>query len=806
MTWHVLNNPIDPGQLTEMPFGVSSYWLQPWRSSLETQPATSLQNAIGVNFDVTPQESSDTARLLHDSGFRRARLEISWNHMSYANPSQLADAASWTPYITAFRDNDIRPLILLNANDGGPVPMTTLKLTLRAPAAQGARTVSLSSGSAAQVVPGLTGIDEDGVVAKVLITSVDALDIATLSQPLPASLGAGPVAAATLRYEPFAPPYLANGAPNPRFEQTLSGWLTYVKGVADFVRSVYGSDNFDVEVWNELSFGSDFLSESNYYNPVPDPGSTGDVTNALLQATIQMLHDPANGLSDVQVGDGFSNQEPFTSGTTVPPGTAAIDKHYYVRSMNIYPGSPTESGIQPVDAQGQPAPNPNGVVQHVFTPTFRAFFPEFYLTGIKTETLMRDLSPIQTSIFGTPHGADTHPVGSPPPTLWMTEDNLDQTEATANGLPAGDLQEFQAKAAMRFYVSYASEGMQAIDLFAAKGGACCQMIPQAFFNAVDKRPGIYPGRLGGLTMRAVGRLTSTLSAAQQIVQPRQLTLDAIAQYGDDSQFTGNGTSAFPNLYNRDVLAFFPFQVSENRFVAAVYVMTRDLTQHYTSSPAPGQTAYDLPPEEFRLTIGNVDAAHATVSLTDPLTGTQQPAAIVSRNGSEIEVQLAATDSPRMLTIDDGPSATAPPGTSPVSTSPPGTAPGRRSRPAALTLKTPVKVSAVTVLDRGIKLLVGCGRPCSIHITASRQNPGAAHASTYGEAIARPRTRSTVYVTLKLDSRGRAWLRTRRPTRLRITARDSFGAVVSKVIDITYPHVHKVCRKHGRHVNCRTVHE
>jgi len=124
-----------------MPFGFSSQWLQPWRSSLTTRPATSLQDAIGINIDnlVTPEEAPDTARLLHDSGFRRARLEISWNQMSYADPSQIANPARWSTYITAMRDNDLRPLILRNANQGGPVPMKSVELTLIAPAAQGLR-------------------------------------------------------------------------------------------------------------------------------------------------------------------------------------------------------------------------------------------------------------------------------------------------------------------------------------------------------------------------------------------------------------------------------------------------------------------------------------------------------------------------------------------------------------------------------------------------------------------------------------------------------------------------------------------
>jgi hypothetical protein len=83
-------------------------------------------------------------------------------------------------------------------------------------------------------------------------------------------------------------------------------------------------------------------------------------------------------------------------------------------------------------------------------------------------------------------------------------------------------------------------------------------------------------------------------------------------------------------------------------------MTRDVTHYYTSHPAPGMTPYALPAEQFRLTIGNVDARYARVRASDPLTGASVPARIVSRNQNEIIVQLAVTDSPRMLTVTDQP--------------------------------------------------------------------------------------------------------------------------------------------------------
>ncbi|MGA2009354.1 MAG: hypothetical protein ABSH51_02295 [Solirubrobacteraceae bacterium] len=662
--WYVLRDPIDPRQLTELPFGTRSHWLQPWRSSLTTRPATALQDAIGINFDVTPAQAGATARLLADSGVRRVRIEFPWSEMSYAQPTQISPAAvtEWTAEIDAFRRYHLRPLILLNGNSGMPGPGVPYELTLAAPAPAGATTVQLTPASASPVVPGLTGFnvtDSAGypMAAGVIITSITAAGAATLSRPLPAALAAGPVPATTLRYAPFSPPQLADGSPNPRFEQTLAGWLGYVKAVCDFVRSTYGSDEFDVEVWNELSFGSAFLNESDYFSPVPDPGATGSVDDAILAATVSMLADPNGGLTGVRVGDGFANSIPWVSGATVPPGTAAIDHHPY-SSATTFPAAATESGDRPLDALGRAAYRVQGTGAtardaDLFVPHYTSFFPEYYLTGIQTETLMRDLSPLPSLIDGTPHGAATHPPGAPAPANWITETNLSAAQARGLGMPAADIPEFQAKVALRDYLAYASEGAQAIDLYATAGGACCQLIAQRFLAAAAADPGGYPGDgAGGRALMVVRRMLSTIAGAQPIAAARQLTLEAIASDNDgDVQFAGDGTTAFPSLYNRDVLAFFPFEVDPHRFVSAVYVMTRDLARRYTSRPAPGQTPYDLPAESFRLTIGNLDGRAARVSLLDPLTGSREPVTIVSRAGDRIVVALRATDSPRMLTID-----------------------------------------------------------------------------------------------------------------------------------------------------------
>src|SRR5205085_2307560 len=158
-----------------------------------------------------------------------------------------------------------------NANDTDPVPLETLTIDLAAPAQPGDTRITLDAASAARVVPrytGLDGLSKSGAKASVIITAVDAsTGRASLSRPLPRALPAGPARASTLLYEPFARPSTAGGAPNPAFEETMRGWLAYVGVVTRTVKRILGGDQFDLEVWNELSFGSGFLSIQRYYEP-----------------------------------------------------------------------------------------------------------------------------------------------------------------------------------------------------------------------------------------------------------------------------------------------------------------------------------------------------------------------------------------------------------------------------------------------------------------------------------------------------------------------------------------------------------
>jgi hypothetical protein len=729
-TGEVVTDPIDPRFLTGVPFGTSSFWIQPWRAYLDTWPASRLLDALGINFNVGPAKAQATAQLLQDSGFKLARREIGWGSLSYSEPTKFTNESELRTILSALHDHGLRPLIMLNANSGNPGPAKHLSLETTAAAPAGSQTVTLTPASAAAVVPGKTGFDSlsFGGAPDILITAVGAGDEATLSMPLPSALPAGRHPATTLLYAPFQRPTLPDGQPNPAFQETLAGWLSYVSSVSQLASSVVGPEGYDLEIWNELGFGSQFLNSEHYYSSSSEPaaqaadGATGTeassepqngvesqygstaasgeaeagaaegesaadgetsgaatevqqemtkgqvtlaVIKALLHETVAYVRDPANGISpSVGITDGFASQSPFPSGAGAPVGLTALSKHPYAGELS-YPSAYSFRNIVPLNALGQ-RDIEKGSETPLFVPTYDSLFPEFTLTATHTETLIRDIAPFTTDIYGFPHGREVGPPGGSPTQEWVTEYNLSSNHAPVVGpdettpatgpsatLTSADKQHFQAKVALRSLVADVSKGISREYFYAAAPGGL-SLVGEEFFSALESDPSAYPGDgLGGETMTGLRNMLAQFQGPGPEGSARQLTLTAIAQDGNHAQFTGDGTAAHPDLYDRDVLAVFPFQSSPSRFVIPVYVMTRNLlTLYEPNQPNTDIHRFDLPDETFRITIGNLpeNSGPPTVSAYDPLRDESTPVSLVSQTGSTATIEIAATDYPRILTL------------------------------------------------------------------------------------------------------------------------------------------------------------
>ena len=653
----VMTDPIDPSYLTQLPFGKTSFWVQPWRAYLETRPASGLGESLGVNFNIRPPEAETTARLLHDSGFTLARRELPWDSLSYADPTKFREEASVDTILSALHKNGLRPLLLLNANAGDPAPSIALNLETTSATPAGARAVHLTRASAASVVAGKTGFNglSFGGSPDTLITRVTSAHVGTLSRPLSHALRAGAHLGTTLLYAPFTSPLLPNGAANPAFQATLQGWLSYVSTVSKKAASIFGPGGYDLEVWNELTFGSQFLNAEHYYlqNGAGNPAVSKPIRTALLDATVSFVRNPSNGISpNVGISDGFASESPFPSGVQ-PLGLTALSKHPY-HPARSYPSPQTKRHSHAGSGGTRP-----------FTPTFQSDLPEYFLTGISTETLVRDLSPFKTSIYGTPHGREVGPPGGRPVQKWITEYNLGSLSGTPVGpdevtpdssvrLAPADRAHFEAKALLRSLVAMVSSGISREYFYAAAPGPL-GLISPSFVSAERANPGSYPGdQFGGETMTGFRNMLNGFRGPGPGGAPRQIKLLSIAQSGNHAQFSGNGTAAYPNLYDRDVLAVFPFQSSPTRFVIPVYDMTRDLFTVYSpNAPSTDVHRFDLPDETFRITLGNLPETEnaPAVGAYDPLRNESTPAQLISRAGNTAVFQFAATDYPRLLTIE-----------------------------------------------------------------------------------------------------------------------------------------------------------
>ena len=112
----------DPQYQTKLPFGQHSHYIQPWRSTLETVPASRFLNALGMVLNVQDGQSPDLmVQMLARHGIRQTRLEIGWGSLDYDTEKlNLSDKMKAT--LLACKRWGIRPLILLNGNSGVPCP------------------------------------------------------------------------------------------------------------------------------------------------------------------------------------------------------------------------------------------------------------------------------------------------------------------------------------------------------------------------------------------------------------------------------------------------------------------------------------------------------------------------------------------------------------------------------------------------------------------------------------------------------------------------------------------------------------
>lgn len=608
---------IDPKFLTELPWGKQSFYIQPWRAYMETVPATQLQDGIGINYNLPGDANHDAAvGLLARAGIKHMRLEMSWTQMNWDETSLVNDGVNkYLAILTAAKKYGITPMILLNANDGIPGPNLSYTRKVVAGGTKGSTTLTLDS--VANLVAKYSGLSNLSTykMNEVFFTKINTANkTVTLSKPLPVDLASGStVQINTLKYQPLYP------VGTPEFNQTMAGWLKYTKFMLDLVKQS-GINTFEVEIWNEMTFGSDFISINNYYSPAIANEQPyfhpGGQAWELANQTLNFVKQTYPG---TRVIWGFSNTSFYeTPITELPAGMDGQSYHPYGTNKKVSSPDFPEADRYSWFVEGFV---PQNVVKSQ---------PEGWAhDGIKTETLTHLLNPTER-LATKPAGTDTF-------SHYLSEHGSIPTE---NGItdPAEALV-FKQKSLVRSLLFWLNKGISKVDIFAAyeqddlaQGMLYAGINPKDYANYTDDQ-------LLTPALKSLQNTMGAFSGAIPLSVSRQLGVDVTSLGTQYSAFKGDATH--PDLYDRDLFAFLPFQVNPQKFVVGTYVMSYDIT-----TPIPAQ--------DFRQTIKNVNGLTASVTYYDPITNETLPVNVVSRDANSITVVTSNVDYPRLLTIDENP--------------------------------------------------------------------------------------------------------------------------------------------------------
>ncbi|MEM6561446.1 MAG: hypothetical protein AAF656_07580 [Planctomycetota bacterium] len=699
-----LERPYEDPRQADIPFTWRSYYFDPWRAYMDTHPASRWSDGLGVVFNVNElsiEELDAAAAIAADAGITRARFEMGWGMLDWEGDALRPDrAAFFAELFRALAENDIRPMILLNAHHGAPCPRRNVRVEVAEAAEAGATRVRLADTANVRVnYTGFTG--QAGRVAFPLITGIEDDGWVTLSAPLEKPIPVGRARLVELKYQPFAGATFADGSPNPAAQETLDGWLTYVDIVTRFAREqldAAGAEDrgFDLEVWNEYSFGSDFLNDDKYFEPdrafaadvsYSRHGRTREGHEIILPMTVDFTNDRRDALGDVGVYSGFSNQRPWDSGAQLWPGQRGFSKHPYAdmrpgwwdgKSGLVAPGHETESfsNRRTFDALGEldgtmlPRDQRSGHRQteagSFFIPTMHIAMPEFHHTALHPTFKTRNVLPFPSGFRGQfrfAHNGDGRPAE-----LVYTEHNLNRKPfadwlAERHDTDVDDprittlMHHLGTKNALRTFAMSGHKGVGTVFLFALKrNDHDYAMVPEAWFDRLAANGHELDAALRedvGPQLAALGNVSRVMASGRAVDVTRRLTVTRVVEHRPRLVFRGEGTTGRPDLFHRDDLVVLPYQLDDDRFAIIYYVATRNLMHAWhPDADELDPTRYDMPEQRFDLTFDNLRGTGLSAEALDPMRDEVVDVDVLESAATSVTLAVQATDYPRVLILDE----------------------------------------------------------------------------------------------------------------------------------------------------------
>ncbi len=601
----------DPSVL-EVPWGNYSFVRQGWRGYLETVPGARYRDGLGVVWGQSPpgKSADEVASALAWAGFRRVRLEIPWGSVTWDEAGLDEVSAERTRQILrALKVHGLRPLILLNANHLQPCPVKWRELIVQSAAPAGERAVVVRGKVSDLAAPAIATLMSlaDGTTAGPLINGYSqdrragaGAHLVRLSKALRRAVQPQEkLRVAILRYAPLYP------VGTREFESTASGWLRYVELVAELVEKTYGSGEYDVEIWNELTFGSAYLDINNYREPQAARQAaeflhSGGSAWELASRTVKLLK---RAHPSAKVIWGFSNTTFFhVPIPELPPQLDGQSYHPYGTGRRCYQDL----------VQGR-----RDLLLDSYVPSGCVVQPEGYAHAWQqTESLLRLIAPAARA---------AHPPGSATFQHLVTEHGFAPKEIGIT--QRREAERAKADFLLRAPLLWLNKGLTALyvyDLYEPDDSG---------FGLFGSDGSVSPG------LRALHRLTSELASSDALSALRQLSIE-VTREGPRAGILP-GDPGGEHLRQEEAAAFLPFQTHVSRFVIAAYVMTQDFPK-------------SLAPQPYRVTVSGVDGHDATVRYYSPAADATWPVTIVTRSDRALTIRLAITGIPNLIEIEESP--------------------------------------------------------------------------------------------------------------------------------------------------------
>ena len=625
-----------PASVTSIYTGAHSHWLQPWRTMAATRSLAAFSGGIGLNTDPAYPQSLP---MFVAAGFRHVRVSLFWGSLPKYDPSHFdldySTNSTTLEFVWALKAAGLRPLVLLQAFDQGPCPQELIAVTASTAVASTDTTITVSSTNGLVVgYSGLTGwvrdvtdnvikyINPSNVMCSSLITAI-AGDVLSLSKPVGINIPQGATLLLnTLLYKPWSEP----GSED--YLTTMVGWLDYLVAVSCFMQvalnTVGTADaGFDIEIWNETSFGSAFLDINNYYTSpiVPEATLNGipTVIPDLVAFTSAFVSENPSLFAGVRLTDGFGSVSPMQASSTEPSAVSAISKHPYPSAL-AYPAS--DPGYGGLDVNGNLTS---------FIPSYTIYTHEYYSTAINAFTLSRDIATTPNDFGGIVHGVDGRSENGviKPVTVWMTE--IGTATASEGVTDPGAIALLTAKGTLRALFFNLGIGVERVYVFDGVGDVTdLAMVPA---SAPTTPTLVLEALRSSLAFMANGVIGDQSGVLAQV----GYTVAFSPNSTPSTLWMGNGTIACPDFTQPDDYVIIPVQVTPQRIVFLHWFTGLDMRA-------------DMLAVEIDLTLYDLPAGTISLSAIDPISGNVVGAVVIGSTSQTVTIRTTASDQPSILAV------------------------------------------------------------------------------------------------------------------------------------------------------------